>query len=95
MGQNKTIVVKYDDMYVKYTNVFSELEHAYAITVHKSQGSEWPVTISPISKSNSVMLNRNMLYTMCTRATSKNYMIDFLWIMLLKMFLLQIDTRCC
>ena len=75
-GQNKTIIVKYDDMYVKYTNVFSELEHAYAITVHKSQGSEWPVTISPISKSNSVMLNRNMLYTMCTRATSKNYMID-------------------
>lgn len=46
------------------------------LLVHKSQGSEWPVTISPISKSNGVMLNRNMLYTMCTRATSKNYMID-------------------
>ena len=75
LEKSKTIIVKYDDMYVKYTNSFDELEHAYATTVHKAQGSEWLVTISPISRSNNVMLNRNMLYTMCTRATLKNYII--------------------
>lgn len=44
------------------------------------------------------MLNRNMLYTMCTRATSKNYMIDDRFSMdyaVKNVFFLQIDTCCC
>ncbi len=45
-----------------------ELQHAYAITVHKSQGSEYPVVIMPITTQHYVMLQRNLLYTAVTRA---------------------------
>ena len=46
----------------------SELSLAYAITIHKSQGSEFPVVIMPISMSFYVMLQRNLIYTALTRA---------------------------
>lgn len=45
-----------------------ELEHAYAITVHKSQGSEYPAVIMPIVSGPVLLLNRNLLYTAVTRA---------------------------
>ncbi len=45
-----------------------ELEHAYAITIHKSQGSEYPVVILPILNGPKMLLNRNLLYTGVTRA---------------------------
>ena len=46
-----------------------ELEHAYAITVHKSQGSEYPVVILPLYNCAPMLLTRNLLYTAVTRAS--------------------------
>lgn len=51
------------------------IEHANAITVHKSQGSECPVVIIPWVKAFYVMLKRNILYTAVTRAKSKVYLV--------------------
>jgi len=45
-----------------------ELAPAYALTVHKSQGSEFPVVIMPVHSTNHIMLKRNLLYTAITRA---------------------------
>jgi exodeoxyribonuclease V alpha subunit len=45
-----------------------ELQHAYAITVHRSQGSEYPAVVIPITMSSYTMLQRNLLYTAVTRA---------------------------
>ena len=45
-----------------------ELELAYAITIHKSQGSEYPAVILPILSGPRMLMNRNLLYTAVTRA---------------------------
>lgn len=45
-----------------------ELELAYAITVHKSQGSEYPAVILPLLGGTSLLMHRNLLYTAVTRA---------------------------
>ena len=45
-----------------------DLAHAYAITIHKSQGSEFPVVIIPIMGGNPMLYNKNLLYTAVTRA---------------------------
>ena len=45
-----------------------ELELAYAITIHKSQGSEYPAVILPLLSGPQMLLNRNLLYTAVTRA---------------------------
>ena len=45
-----------------------ELEHAYAVTVHKSQGSEYPMVILPLFKYFDKLYYRNLLYTAVTRA---------------------------
>ena len=47
-----------------------ELELAYAITIHKSQGSEFPVVIIPAFMGSPFLMNRNLLYTAITRARS-------------------------
>lgn len=58
-----------DDKIVKYeSNIIEEIEHAYAITIHKSQGSEFPVVIIPILAGNPKLYNKNLLYTAVTRA---------------------------
>ncbi|SDB06233.1 ATP-dependent RecD-like DNA helicase [Eubacterium oxidoreducens] len=46
----------------------SELEHAYAITIHKSQGSEYPAVVIPLLGGPQMLMNRNLLYTAVTRA---------------------------
>ena len=46
-----------------------EIDHAYAITVHKSQGSEYPVVIVPLYQCAPMLLSRNLLYTAVTRAS--------------------------
>ena len=61
--------VKFDIGVVDYTlQEAEELIHAYAITVHKSQGSEFPVVVMPLLSQHYIMLQRNLLYTGMTRA---------------------------
>ena len=45
-----------------------DLEHAYAVTIHKSQGSEYPAVLIPILAGPSMLMTRNLLYTAVTRA---------------------------
>jgi len=47
---------------------FDELVHAYATTIHKAQGSEYPIVVMPIMMNHFVMLQRNLIYTGITRA---------------------------
>ena len=49
-------------------SMLDELEHAYAITIHKSQGSEYPAVVMPILTGPKILFNRNLLYTAVTRA---------------------------
>ena len=67
---DQKIVVEYDDgRLVDYLySQLDELEHAYAITIHKSQGSEYPVVIIPIHSGPPMLMSRNLLYTAVTRA---------------------------
>lgn len=66
----KTIIVKFDDgKKAVYENTdLEQLEHAYAITVHKAQGSEFDVVIIPISNLAPMLQTRNLIYTAITRA---------------------------
>lgn len=66
------IEVNYDvDHRVTYTfDWFDQIDHAYALTVHKSQGSQYPVVVIPLVSEHSVMLCRPVLYTALTRAMS-------------------------
>jgi exodeoxyribonuclease V alpha subunit len=58
-----------DDKKVEYDyNQLDELELAYAITVHKSQGSEFPVVVMPMFPGPPMLMSRNLLYTALTRA---------------------------
>ena len=58
-----------DDKYVIYdTKQAEELELAYAVTVHKSQGSEYPAVVMPLVSGVSMLMTRNLLYTGVTRA---------------------------
>ena len=67
---NSTVEVEFDEhRIVTYTTEeLSELELAYAITVHKAQGSEYPAVLMPLLQGPRVLLNRNLLYTGVTRA---------------------------
>lgn len=57
-----------DDKVVEYTEKeLQEIELAYAISIHKSQGSEFPVVITPVHQSQERMLSRNLIYTAWTR----------------------------
>ena len=61
--------VNYDGRKVRYDlSQFDEVEHAYAVTVHKSQGSEYPCVVIPVFDAPPGLLTRNMLYTAVTRA---------------------------
>ena len=68
--ENKSITVIFDEeRRVLYDNICAEeLELAYAITIHKSQGSEFPVVIMPSFMGSPFLMTRNLLYTGITRA---------------------------
>ena len=68
--EEKTVKVRFDDgKAATYDNTdLEQLEHAYAITVHKSQGSEFDVVILVASQSAPMLLTRNLIYTAMTRA---------------------------
>ena len=66
----ETLTVEYDEKrLVEYPfELLDELELAYAITVHKSQGSEYPAVVIPLLPGPKLLYNRNLLYTAVTRA---------------------------
>ncbi len=69
--ENNTITVDFCKACVTYDDVSADdLVLAYACTIHKSQGSEYPVVILPVSTQHFFMLERNLLYTAVTRAKS-------------------------
>ena len=67
--EERTLSVRFDDRSVTYdVSELDELVLAYAATIHKSQGSEYPIVVIPILMNHYVMLQRNLLYTGITRA---------------------------
>lgn len=67
--EEETLSIQYDIGLVEYE--LSELDEvvlAYATTIHKAQGSEFPIVVMPITMAHRVMLQRNLIYTGITRA---------------------------
>src|SRR5690606_24037700 len=63
------IEVVIDGLYIDYDySEVDELIHAYCISTHRSQGSEYPVVVMPLLTQHYMMLQRNLLYTAITRA---------------------------
>ncbi len=69
-SDGQILSVSFNDKIISYDFIdLDEITLAYAVTVHKSQGSEYPCVILPISTSHYIMLQRNLLYTAVTRAS--------------------------
>ena len=67
-GENSRLYAKMDAGIVDYDfTELDELVHAYAVSIHKSQGSEYPAVVIPLLTQHYVMLQRNLLYTAITR----------------------------
>ncbi len=68
--EEKTMEVRFDDRVARLDAAsLDEIDLAYAVTVHKSQGSEYPVVILPLYDCAPMLLSRNLLYTAVTRAS--------------------------
>ncbi len=66
---DRTLKVNFDGRSIEYDMTeLDELVHAYATTIHKAQGSEYPIVVMPIMMNHYVMLQRNLIYTGITRA---------------------------
>ena len=66
--EKKIVEIKFDNKIVVYNYLdLSQITLAYAITIHKSQGSEYPVVIIPMTMQSYIMLQRNLIYTGITR----------------------------
>ena len=62
------VLIRYDEREVHYeSHQLDEVGLAYAVTIHKSQGSEYPVVVLPIAMQHYTLLQRNLLYTGVTR----------------------------
>ena len=69
LEDGKLTVLTDEDVSVDYGfDELDELAHAYAVTIHRSQGSEYPAVVIPLTTSSWMMLRRNLLYTAITRA---------------------------
>lgn len=67
--EERTLTVDFDGQLVEYeVSELDELTLAYATTIHKSQGSEYPIVVMPVLMTHYVMLQRNLIYTGITRA---------------------------
>src|SRR5262249_2395968 len=67
-GADGEVRVRFDDRMVSYPRAeLDALDLAYACSIHKSQGSEYPAVVIPIHTQHYVMLRRNLLYTAITR----------------------------
>ena len=70
-SNDKEMTVIFDDKRVIYDfSLLDDMEHAYAITVHKSQGSEYPMVIMPMCSAAQMLHTRKLFYTAVTRAQS-------------------------
>jgi exodeoxyribonuclease V alpha subunit len=70
--ENQAVEISIDENRIPYDYAeLDELELAYAISIHKSQGSEFPVVVIPLLTQHYMMLQRNLLYTAITRARQK------------------------
>lgn len=68
-SEEKLLTIRFFDRLIQYDSTeLNELVHAYAISIHKSQGSEFSVVIIPIFMQHFMMLQRNLIYTAITRA---------------------------
>ncbi len=66
---NQIMTVRMDERLIKYDwSEADELAHAYCISVHRAQGSEYPCIVMPVVTQHYMMLQRNLLYTAVTRA---------------------------
>jgi len=66
---DKEVFIRYDDRLVTYDyGELDEISLAYAITIHKSQGSEFPAVVIPVAMQHFMLLERNLIYTGITRA---------------------------
>ena len=69
IDKKELLVVSYDGIEVTYErNDLNQITLAYCCSIHKSQGSEFPIVIMPVVRSHRKMLKRNLLYTGITRA---------------------------
>ena len=67
--QDRTLLVNFDGRSIEYdATELDELVHAYATTIHKAQGSEYPIIVMPVLMNHYVMLQRNLIYTGIIRA---------------------------
>lgn len=67
--EDRTLCIRFDDSLVEYeASELDEVTLAYATTIHKSQGSEYPIVVIPVLMTHFVMLQRNLIYTGITRA---------------------------
>lgn len=67
--EERTLIASFDGVSVEYeVSELDELSLAYATTIHKSQGSEYPIVVMPVLMNHYVMLQRNLIYTGITRA---------------------------
>ena len=67
--EDRTLVVRFDERAVEYdVSELDELVLAYAATIHKAQGSEYPIVVMPVLMNHYIMLQRNLIYTGITRA---------------------------
>ena len=71
-AKEEKLLVNFDGTLVEYAKAeFGRLKHCFAVTIHKSQGQEYPVVILPVTGYHSTMLMRNLLYTGVTRGKQK------------------------
>ena len=67
-AEDKTMTVRMDDRVIEYAgDMLDEIDLAYAVTVHKSQGSEFPAVVIPVLNFPPMLMTRNLLYTAVTR----------------------------
>lgn len=75
-GSKKEVIINFDGNRVRYTSSnFNKFKHAYAISIHKSQGSEFDIVVIPVVKGYGKMLYRKLIYTGVTRVKKKLYLI--------------------
>ena len=75
-GTSEILVVTYDDKEIEYsTQDLFQITHAYCMSVHKSQGNEFPIVIMSVLRDYTIMNRKNLLYTGLTRAKHELFLI--------------------